>query len=74
MCACGHVPAHLAVVRLCSAAGIRVLVNKDLGPPLSIPGSHRLSIITFNGLHMELARAGYINIPAYSNVWVDGFP
>lgn len=74
MCVCAHVLAHLALFRLCSAAGIRLLVNNDLGPLLSIPGSQRLSIITFNGLHMELAPAGYINIPSYSNLRADGFP
>lgn len=74
MCACVRVPAHLAARHLSSAARICVLVNRDLGPLLSIPGRQRLSIITFNGLHMELASAGYINIPAYSNMRADGFP
>lgn len=59
---------------ICSAARICVLVNEDLGPLLSIPGSQRLSIITFNGLHMELASTGYIIIPVYSNVRADNFP
>lgn len=71
---CARTSAHLAAFRLRSAAPICVLVNKDLGPLLSIPGSRRLSIITFNGLHMELASAGHISIPSYSNVRADCFP
>lgn len=69
-----RVRAHLAAFCVCSAARICVLVNKDLGPLLSIPGSQRLYIITFNGLHMELASAGHISIPFYNNVRVDYFP
>lgn len=71
---CARTSAHLAAFRLHSAAPICELVNKDLGPLLSIPGSRRLSIITFNGLHMELASAGHISIPSYSNVRADCFP
>lgn len=73
-CVCVCTSAHLAAFGLCSAARICVLVNKDLGPLLSIPGSQRLSIITSNGLHMELASDGHISIPSYSNVRADCFP
>lgn len=69
-----YIRAHLVAFHLCSAARICVLVNKDLGPLLSIPGSQRLYIIMVNDLHMELAGAAHISIPSYSNARADCFP
>lgn len=74
-CVCMCVPAQCTHV--CCPSSLFTLVSsfvgEDLETSLSIPGSQSPSIVTFNDLHMELANAGYSNIPAYCNVRADHF-